>query len=153
MRVADKLVARLVCVLRWGVVAGALVVSLLLAGCSTVESRIGEHADLFASLDRETRDNLLSGRVELGYSMAMAYIAFGAPSEVHRGKTEKGETVTWVYQYSYPLYHDGYFFRHGRHHRFPHYYYDYYYDYYEVLDYLRLVFVNGLVTSIEEIEY
>lgn len=131
--------------------AASLFLGLLLGGCSTVVSRIDQHAELFASLNQETQNTLLAGHAKLGYTMAMAYIAYGPPSETRHKTTEDGESVIWVYQYSYPLYHHHhYFFDHD-----DYYHQDYYFhrpNYYEIRDYRLVTFVDGRITSIEEIE-
>ena len=135
---------------RWGFATGVLLVGAFLSGCSTVVSRIDEHAELFASLDAETQNTLVSRRAKPGYTMAMAYIAYGPPSETRHKTTEDGESVIWVYQYSYRLYHRSYLFDHYDHYRRDYYYY--HPNYYEIRDYRLVVFVDGRITSIEEIE-
>lgn len=132
-------------------VAGWLLLGFVLGGCSTVVSRIDQHAELFASLDKETQNTLLGGEAKLGYTTAMTYIAYGPPNETRHKTTQDGESVVWVYQYSYPLYH--------RHHHlfdpYDDYHHDYYYyhpNYYEIRDYRLITFVDGRITSIEEIE-
>ncbi len=135
---------------RWVFATGMLLIGALLAGCSTVVSRIEQHAELFASLDAETQNTLLSRRTKPGYTMAMAYIAYGPPSETRHKTTEDGESVIWVYQYSYPLYHHSYLFD-----PYDYYHRNYYYyrpNYYEIRNYRLVVFVDGRITSIEEIE-
>ncbi|MBS0663936.1 MAG: hypothetical protein JSR48_11785 [Verrucomicrobia bacterium] len=75
-----------------GVIAG------LLAGCSTIESRIKEKAPAFAALDATTQAKIQRGVVELGYTPDMVYMALGAPEERHERKTPKGLTEVWSYQ-------------------------------------------------------
>ena len=156
-RVTRRLATRLVRGLPAGVVAGAVGVTLAIAGCSTVVDRIDEHADLFESLDRQTQAALLAGKAEIGHTMDMAYIAFGAPSEIRRQQTENGNAIIWLYQYPDPVYHHGHFhhdlstFNHhlDGYHYFP--FHPYYLDY-VYRDYRRITFVDGRITSIEEVE-
>ena len=129
-----------------------LIVGPFLSGCSTVVSRIDQHAELFASLDPDTRTTLLNGQAKPGYTMAMAYIAYGPPSETVRQTTEEGESAVWVYQYSYPLSHPHHYLFDPFGDYYHHDYYDHHPTYYEVRTYRRVVFVDGRITSIEEIE-
>lgn len=72
--------------------------AVLLAGCSTVDSRIKEHADLFASLPADAQDRLRRGGVEVGDSKDMVYIALGRPHRVHRFRDETGvRDEVWAY--------------------------------------------------------
>ena len=72
-------------------VAGWLLLGFVLGGCSTVVSRIDQHAELFASLDKETQNTLLGGEAKLGYTTAMTYIAYGPPNETrHKNDTRRG---------------------------------------------------------------
>ncbi|HNC24060.1 MAG TPA: hypothetical protein PLU52_07635 [Opitutaceae bacterium] len=78
-----------------GLVAG------LLAGCSTINSRIKEKAPVFAALDAATQAKLQRGVIELGYTPDMVYIALGAPDEKHERQTPKGKTEVWSYLTTY----------------------------------------------------
>lgn len=154
----ERLATRLVRGLPQAVIAVAgCVTFLMVAGCSTVVSRIDQNPDLFQSLDRQTQATLLNGEAEIGYTMDMAYIAHGAPDEVWHQQTENGNSVTWLYQYpdllnehetfayGYPLFNH----RLGGHHHLLHHPYD---RAHVVRDYRRIEFVDGRITSIEEIE-
>ena len=157
MKVIQRLATRLVCRLYQGVVAGVVGTTLMLAGCSTVVSRVEQHSTLFESLDRQTQAVLLNGQAEIGYTMDMAYIAFGAPNELRRQQTETGNSITWIYQYPGLLDYHGtsahsyslFSHRLGGYHYSPHHPY---HGSHAVRDYLRIVFVDGRITSIEDIE-
>jgi len=69
----------------------------LAAGCSTFQSRATEKAAMFAMLDPATQERLKEGRVALGDSMEMAYIALGEPDEKHDQITAQGTAVVWIY--------------------------------------------------------
>lgn len=73
----------------------------LLAGCSTIASRIKEKAPVFASLDAATQAKIQHGTVELGYTPDMVYMALGAPEEKHQRQTPKGRTEVWSYLSTY----------------------------------------------------
>ena len=75
--------------------------ALVLASCSTVESRIGEKSAAFAALDEPTQQKLRQSIIEVGYSPDLVYIALGAPSEKLRKTTGLGAEETWVYRSYY----------------------------------------------------
>ena len=72
-------------------------VALLLGGCSTIPSRIEEKSALFAALDAETQNKIKQGRVEVGYSTDLVYIALGTPDERLTKTNQTGTTETWIY--------------------------------------------------------
>ena len=77
---------------------------LLLAGCNTFERRAKERATVYNALDAATQENLKAGRVELGYTMDMVYIALGNPDQKKDQLTPKGRTTTWIYNSYYQEY-------------------------------------------------
>jgi hypothetical protein len=74
---------------------------LLAAGCATPAYRIRKNPDLFASFPPEVQENVREGRVEVGYSPEMVYIALGRPSRVYSRQTEAGHTIIWAYSSHY----------------------------------------------------
>ncbi len=76
----------------------------LLAGCSTVDSRIKENADVFDALDPATQEQLRQGMVEIGYPMDLVYIALGRPDEKRERVTADGRELEWVYSTYYSEY-------------------------------------------------
>lgn len=67
---------------------------LVFGGCSTVNTRIKEHSATFASLDATVQARLRLGRVDIGDTLDMAYIALGRPEA---RITRNGHTI-WIYQ-------------------------------------------------------
>lgn len=85
--------------------AAALAASLaLLAGCSTLDSRIEENQALFASLDPATQAKLRERTVEVGFTPEMVYIALGRPDTKSEKITAKGSEQTWIYLTYYQEY-------------------------------------------------
>ena len=78
-----------------------VIAALVLAGCSTVESRIKEKPAAFAALDDQTRQKIRQSIVEVGYAPDLVYIALGAPDEKLNKKTEWGEEEVWIYRSYY----------------------------------------------------
>lgn len=74
---------------------------LLLAGCSTVESRIKEKPAAFAALDPAAQEKLRKGVVEIGNTSDLVYIALGKPDDKIFKITKNGEDETWIYNNYY----------------------------------------------------
>jgi len=75
------------------VVVGALI----LAGCSTTESRINEHPELFQALSAKDQSLIHNGQIRTGMSVDAAWLAWGNPDQKARGAMRGAETETWVY--------------------------------------------------------
>jgi len=73
----------------------------LLAGCSTINSRIQDNAAYFDSLPLESQERIRKGVVEVGDTTDMVYIAMGAPSEKRSSRSSTRDRETWVYQIHY----------------------------------------------------
>jgi hypothetical protein len=132
---------------------------LALAGCNTIDSRIREKQDVFNHLDSQTQSKVSHGIVEIGYTPDMVYIALGRPDTQKQKVTAKGDETTWIYRTYYEQYegmaYAGYrrvvFFDRGE---------GVYHVYYEPVsepvyseraeDNIRVTFVNGRVTAIEQ---
>lgn len=80
--------------------------TLLLAftGCSTVNSRIKERYAVFSSLDAATQDRLRLGRVDIGDTPDMVFIALGRPTKTTERITHDGRDSTWSYKSFYEEY-------------------------------------------------
>ena len=93
------------CLLRaWilAVVAGALV----LTSCSTPQTRISEHPDLYQSISHKEQALVNQGQIRIGMSRPAVWLAWGSPDRRIIGNMGGGTTETWVYTYyaSYPYY-------------------------------------------------
>jgi len=130
-----------------------------LTGCNTIDSRISQKQDVFNRLDPQAQAKIRQGIVEVGYTPDMVYMALGTPDERHQKITATGDQTTWIYQTYYEQYegmaHVGYrrvvFFDPGT--RVYHVYYEpvstpVYSEHTE--DNIRVTFVNGRVTTIEQ---
>ena len=71
--------------------------ALFLGGCSTIPSRIKEKSAAFSALDADTQIKIRLGRVEVGYSPDLVYIALGTPDERLTQTTKTGTSETWIY--------------------------------------------------------
>ena len=76
----------------------AILSTLLLGACSTVESRIEEKPAAFAAADPATQEKIRKNVVEVGFSPDLVYIALGKPDEERTSRRRGGEDMTWIYK-------------------------------------------------------
>ena len=74
-----------------------LLLSLMLVGCSTTQSRIAQHQSAFDQLTTEQREMVMKGQIDIGFTPAMVYMALGSPHRKIQQKTMDGESTGWVY--------------------------------------------------------
>lgn len=141
---------------RWSLIL--LAAALGLVGCDTIDKRIEKNAEVFNALSPAEQETLREGRVEVGYTEAMAHIAFGRPDEVKERRTKDGISKTWIY-YSYTEDYEGQQFVGYRRHAFVdkrgrvlivHRPVDVPVYSERVEEILRVEFENGKVTAIEQ---
>jgi hypothetical protein len=82
-------------ILTLGLVAAALI----LASCSTPETRISEHPDLYQSLSRRDQTLVTQGKIRAGMSRTAAWLAWGSPDQKVIGNMDGNSIETWVYTY------------------------------------------------------
>jgi hypothetical protein len=70
---------------------------LILAGCSTPQSRARANADLMATFPPEVQARVEAGEVDLGFTEDMVMVAMGRPDRRLSQVTAAGQTTTWVY--------------------------------------------------------
>lgn len=75
----------------------SLAALILVAGCSTPQSRARAQADLMESLTPEERALVEAGEIDLGFSEEMVLVALGKPDRKVSQRTDEGESVVWVY--------------------------------------------------------
>jgi hypothetical protein len=71
--------------------------SLILAGCSTTESRISEHPDIFQSLSAKDQALVSRGQIRTGMSRDAVYLAWGSGDQRVAGAMRGNQTETWIY--------------------------------------------------------
>jgi hypothetical protein len=69
----------------------------MLAGCSTINSRIKENAAVFDSLPADVQEKISQGIVEVGYTPDIVYIAMGNPHEKRSSRSADRNKSTWIY--------------------------------------------------------
>ena len=107
--------------------------ALILTGCSTVESRISDHPEIYNSLSARDQALVTEGKIRSGMSANAVWLAWGSPERKFAGSMRGRDTETWVYityehvygagygypfPYRYPYY--GFGFVGLRHHHFGH---------------------------------
>src|SRR6478672_9401002 len=80
--------------------------TLILTGCSTPETRISEHPDLYQSLSHRDQALASQGEIRIGMSRTAVWLAWGSPDRKIVGNMGGGPTETWIYIYyaTYPYY-------------------------------------------------
>lgn len=127
--------------------------ALFLAACSTPDTRIRQNPALFAQLTPEQQETIRRGQVAIGFNAEMVRLALGEPDRYSIRTDADGTSEIWSYiTYDMP---DGLPLYRGWYHR----YYmwgDPLYPYYlnvpgrRERDHFRVVFRNGVVTTVEQ---
>ena len=97
---------------------GIAIGTLVLASCSTVETRISEHPEIYQSLSARDQTLVSQGQIRDGMSRNAVWLAWGSPGRKTFGNMRGQTTETWVYvhyttyyyPYAYPFYGPGYGF-------------------------------------------
>jgi hypothetical protein len=84
--------------------------ALIFAGCSTTESRISEHPEVFHSLRPQDQELVSRGQIRTGMSTDAVWLAWGSPEQKVAGAMRNVSTETWIYTTTttYPYYGGGY---------------------------------------------
>jgi hypothetical protein len=72
-------------------------VALTLTGCSTQQTRISDHPDLYQSLSPREQTLVSQGQIRTGMSRTAVWLAWGSPDRRVVGNTGAGRRETWVY--------------------------------------------------------
>jgi hypothetical protein len=87
--------------------AGFAISALILTSCSTPQTRISEHPDLYQSLSYRDQTLVKQGQIRTGMSRTAVWLAWGSPSQKIIGNMDRGRTETWLYMstaYACPCY-------------------------------------------------
>lgn len=72
-------------------------VALALAGCASPGTRVAANRAEFNTWPPEVQDNVLAGRIDVGYSTAQVRMALGAPDRITTRKDSDGTSEIWTY--------------------------------------------------------
>jgi hypothetical protein len=79
--------------LTFGLAASAMV----LAGCSTVESRMSDHPEIYQSLSPTDQGLVSRGEIRFGMSQNAVWMAWGSADQKVVGNMRGKTTETWIY--------------------------------------------------------
>ena len=82
--------------------SAALLCALLLAGCSTVASRIDRNRAAFDRYPPEVQQKIRAGQIAIGFTQDMVRMALGDPDHVYQRTTAAGQSEIWGYSSSSP---------------------------------------------------
>lgn len=71
---------------------------LTFSGCNTFKSRAREKSETFDALPAEAQQRLQRGKIDIGDTQDMVYIALGQPDERRETITADGGQETWIYR-------------------------------------------------------
>jgi hypothetical protein len=74
------------------------VLTLLAAGCATVDRRIAKHRELFDTWPMEIREKVAAGQIDLGFTTDQVRVALGDPDRVWTRTTADGMSEVWSYR-------------------------------------------------------
>ena len=79
---------------------------LILTSCSTPQTRISEHSNLYQGLSQKDQALVSQEQIRIGMSRSAVWLAWGSPDRKIVGNMGGGRTETWIYTYyaSYPYY-------------------------------------------------
>jgi hypothetical protein len=91
-------------------VLGIATVVLILTSCSTPQTRISDHPDLYQGLSSRDQALVSQGQIRYGMSRNAVWLAWGSPDSKVIGNMRGHSTETWVYVYyvTYPYYYPYY---------------------------------------------
>jgi hypothetical protein len=78
---------------------GLATAAIVLTSCSTPETRISDHPDLYQSLSHRDQALATQGQIRIGMSRTAVWLAWGSPDRKIVGNMGGGPTETWVYVY------------------------------------------------------
>jgi hypothetical protein len=82
--------------------------ALIVTSCSTPQTRISEHPDLYQNLSPRDQALVSQGQIRTGMSRTAVWLAWGSPDRKIIGNMGAGRRETWVYiyyaTYPYPCY-------------------------------------------------
>ena len=73
--------------------------TLILTSCSTPQTRISEHPDLYQSLSHRDQALVSQGQIRIGMSRTAVWLAWGSPDRKITGNMGGNPIETWVYTY------------------------------------------------------
>jgi hypothetical protein len=81
-----------------GLLLAAACGALSLAGCSTTQTRIADHPEIYQSLGVTDQTLVSRGEIRSGMPQNAVWLAWGAPEQKAAGEMRGRPSETWIYQ-------------------------------------------------------
>jgi hypothetical protein len=78
---------------------GLATAAIVLTSCSTPQTRISEHPDLYQTLSHRDQALVTQEQIRIGMSRTAVWLAWGSPDRKIVGNMGCGRTETWLYVY------------------------------------------------------
>src|SRR5687768_1133055 len=78
--------------------AGIIGCAVVLAGCSTVDSRIAKNRDAFNTWPPAVQDKVVVGKIDIGFTPEQVRVAIGEPDRVFTRTSADGTSQIWSYR-------------------------------------------------------
>ena len=78
--------------------ATAALMTLIAAGCSTVDSRIAKNRAAFNTWPPAVQDKVVAGKIDLGFTAEQVRVSLGEPDRVWSRTTADGTSQVWSYR-------------------------------------------------------
>ena len=72
--------------------------ALMLAGCSTVSSRIAKNREAFNTWPTAVQDRVVVGQIDIGFTAEQVRVALGEPDRIFTRTTADGTSQVWSYR-------------------------------------------------------
>ena len=84
------------------IIITALGAAALLGACASPSGRINKNVEVFAEFPRDIQEKVRKGKIEVGFTEDMVFIARGKPDREYVRRTDAGSTKVWSYvDYTY----------------------------------------------------
>ena len=70
----------------------------MLAGCSTVSSRIAKNREAFNTWPAAVQDRVVVGQIDIGFTADQVRVALGEPDRIFTRTTADGTSQVWSYR-------------------------------------------------------
>jgi hypothetical protein len=78
--------------------AGVISCAVVLAGCSTVDSRIAKNREAFNTWPPAVQDKVVVGKIDIGFTPEQVRVAIGEPDRVFTRTSADGTSQIWSYR-------------------------------------------------------
>lgn len=80
-----------------GLLAACILLCLVATGCETLNSRLTRNQETLNSLPEDHQNLIRRGKIQIGFTPAEVYLAWGAPTHKSFTENSQGGFETWYY--------------------------------------------------------